>query len=240
MATQFDPPWPWLAAGLVALGVLLVSWKRDSILKSQGVTLENRLQEMRVATQVKIQAYLDSLLENLANMAATTDAHERKEQVSQLLVMACESGAALVRASDARCAWFTFDSNNNLTAKMCNTNAQRPKTVFRAGTPAHREIMRLINTGKPQFYTNLQEKRPPGCDLKKERRYKTFIGVPAIAGDKCWGWLTVDSPEPGSLDEIDAELMQSFARILATAETLVADAGPSLTADREGSAGGEK
>lgn len=65
---------------------------------------------------------------------------------------------------------------------------------------------------------DVDEDPPPGWDATKSRNYRTFISMTSQVGSEPEGMVTVDSDEPGELDESDLQLARMFATLIAIAE----------------------
>ena len=82
-------------------------------------------------------------------------------------------------------------------------------------------IQMVLNNGPRRFCPNIDETPPPGLDPAQfSEDYKTFISVPVVAGDTAYGMLTVDAPNPGDLEERDADLLGVMAGLAAIALTM--------------------
>lgn len=81
-------------------------------------------------------------------------------------------------------------------------------------------ILTMLRDATYVFTDDWKENPPRGFDTEVERPYRAFISAAASDGMDVDGMISVDSPEPGSLTEVDASLVQLVATIIAISEAV--------------------
>jgi hypothetical protein len=83
------------------------------------------------------------------------------------------------------------------------------ESVDIAGT----DRFRILDERTVVFVKDVNQTPPPGWP--SDRDYKTFIAAPVASETEIFGFLGVDSPEPGDLNRLHVEAVRQLARILA-------------------------
>jgi hypothetical protein len=219
-ASVVEGAWKALFFGMAAVAALAV-FAVDLIRHSSSADLVTALQEdlvnAAVVAKVRMNEGLAPISEDMA-MLATTWGRERDGHLGSFSQAICSTGSSLSSPDRARCTWFQFQGDGSLAAAKTAGRGRKPTTVFRSGRPDHEAIMKIAKGGGHQYFRDVLAKPPPGFDRKRTRDYRTFLGVPVVAGSRCYGWLTVDSPEPDDLNDTDdLGLLEVLASLLAAA-----------------------
>ena len=108
------------------------------------------------------------------------------------------------------------DDCKTLVPKEHHGRSDVPTSRFNLGadTP-YVEIVTMLNTHKAVLYDDVDEQPPQGWDPTHTHGYRCFVRAPIRSKRHIYGMLTVDTPEPGTLGETDAELLSTVTTILA-------------------------
>jgi hypothetical protein len=146
----------------------------------------------------------------LGRIALARD-EERAGLQGQLRQRIVDATAALARPERARAVFFALEARR-LHAVAWAGRPEPPQNVLargdRGGEIAHRLLEGHERLLVPDTYDRKAE------DLGLGGGYGTLLSVAVYAGRKNFGILSVDAPEPRTLDEIDVDIAAALAQTL--------------------------
>jgi GAF domain-containing protein len=79
--------------------------------------------------------------------------------------------------------------------------AQDPTTIFRRDQIEGLEVFTHLLANRARLVSDTTTEPPQGWDPGRPRQYKSFVSAPVTVGGRLWGMLSLDSPQPGELQE---------------------------------------
>ncbi|WP_448062843.1 GAF domain-containing protein [Cellulomonas hominis] len=157
------------------------------------------------------------------SLMATVPAADRKIELGKTIRDALNCAVGLTPAEKVRATYFKrVEHPESVPAFEPDATAGRgdpPQSVFRRD-PTDVEgwpVWESAEADRPRFCRDVQSEPPPGWDVTKVRKYRTFITVPVRSGDDLVGLLTVNAPKPGDLSEDDVGTMWVIAGLVGAA-----------------------
>ncbi|HEX6358528.1 hypothetical protein [Actinophytocola sp.] len=219
-------------------GQVRVYWTLGAIVSTIGLSLVNVFKEIRTEKATlrakSAQARLRLLLADAAQplvtalgRVASADNLARKKETIQTLI---HSAISTIRAE---CGTGNREQYRSCFYTLCTDCLTRVHYEGREGTDPPRtkfdlndqnlqrradaQLARKIAEGeKSVLIEDLHnEKLEEDISKPKERFYRTMLVVPVNAGDQHFGILSIDSPEPGALREVDRRNTILVAGVLA-------------------------
>jgi hypothetical protein len=209
----------WFAGSIVAVAVAagLPSWAAYRARRSEL--------DARSAARREMSYTLAPILRRIANRAVADPASLRAE-IPQMVVNA--AAELIGPRMKTRSCYFTFEPGPPQQLTL-DEHAGRPSPVraqFEDGTPRGAAAIALVERDDHLFCENVDKKPPPNWHHDGDHSYKTFISVGVRTRTSKWGMLTVDTPTPGELNELDVDLLRVMGGLIAAAMTIAQSAGP--------------
>ncbi|MFF3166798.1 GAF domain-containing protein [Streptomyces sp. NPDC003273] len=193
------------------------------VLANQRVITAHQAAE--AATKNQRKAFEDVLVPlalNLVQIASTPNNAERRALKQQTKLAIVALTANLIGPAEARACFLeeTPTSTPGAREVRCLNNlwagrSVAPVTTFKETDQRGRELLKLLDDGASQFVPDVDQLLPP---LRPDSdSYKTYITCSVKVGDRSFGLLTVDCPNPGDLQQDDVTMVEVFARMLGVA-----------------------
>jgi hypothetical protein len=101
-----------------------------------------------------------------------------------------------------------------------------PGRQFAAGYPRGDAAIALVEDDQYLLCEDVDTAPPPNWSPDNDLTYKTFISVGVRTSASEWGMLTVDTPTPGDLTELDVDFLRVLGGLIAAAMSIASAAGP--------------
>lgn len=127
-----------------------------------------------------------------------------------------------VSVPDVRASVFVIHPGDNCASPIVSRGRQDEPRIFNRGDGGRGDRFFKWVDGTdhhPRFSYDTQEDPEHSGELES-RRYRTYVSAQIYNASDVYGMLTVDAPQPSSLDVADKHLLQAFASELATAFTV--------------------
>jgi hypothetical protein len=159
---------------------------------------------------------LASLLGQIADASAANKKSLRQSAVPVTLAGLRElvGGSAM----SIRACFFRVNGSSphrSLVQELGLGRGDQPSMVFTEGTARGDDALAALDARQARKWRADQDPPPPGGPGTGP--YKAFISVPVATGERLLGMLTMDSTEADAFDEVDVEVVISFARLLGAA-----------------------
>ncbi|MFC4858006.1 hypothetical protein [Actinophytocola glycyrrhizae] len=235
-------------------GQVRVYWALGAIASTSGLSLLSIFKEIRSekatlraeSGQAKLRMLLANasqpLVTALGRVASANDLSRRKETVHTLVQSA-------VSTARAECGTGNREQYRSCFYSLCNSHLSRVHYEGREGTDPPRTKFdlndkNLSRRADAQFARDVargeravliedlhEEDLDDEISKPKDRFYRTMLVVPVNAGDQHFGFLSIDSPEPRTLKEIDRKNTVLIAGVLATGLAILRQDGYKMVAD---------
>lgn len=202
-----------IAAGgaLTGLGIVLAaveSFRRERAKRSA----EQVAEAAEASLTFTLNGAIAPITSYLGELAVTRDKTTRRLLVGQILQAVVDATVRLT-AANARSTYYEYDSTHNvLTRVVWGGRSSQPRERFLPGTVDGDLVIGLVRSGEMVFIPDTEAETTV---LPHTDGYRTLIAVTVQAGSQRLGLLTVDSPMPGDLTEIDKELVRVLGNLLA-------------------------
>jgi GAF domain-containing protein len=224
----FREDWPhWISWSLLGVGGALTFWALAAA--ARIATKETRL---RVATeqaaQDAAQAVIkyrqrinDGLRSHVILLNAVVNpqtANERRELQSAMKEATVNFASARLGTERTRACFFKYEPGppRRLVHDRSTGRDDQPRPEFVDGTPAGSFVFGVLDSPKgTRLWQDVESSPPPGST--NSGTYKTFITAKVASGDKLFGMLGIDSPEPGVFNQHDEIFVGIIAMLLGTA-----------------------
>lgn len=205
----------WLALGLLGAGVAA------TMVAIQRIRADRALDEAKAELLVTMVDALDPLMESLGQLVTCPEA-DRAVAARALTEKALTAASQILGAKRTRASYFEvqMDEPRRVVPAGSIGRAGRPRTTFRSGTVAGDYVLGMLERDEHFFCHDTATSAPPGWDASRDRSYRTFLTVPARAGDLVAGMVTVDAPTPGDLAEEDRAFLRVIGTIIAAADLI--------------------
>lgn len=130
-------------------------------------------------------------------------------QLAQKVVDAC---AELCRAERSRASFFASEGKAIRRVAWAG-RTEAPRSIFVKGEPEGEVAHRLLESRRRLLVRDTRH-APEDVHVRPDADYATFLSVPVYGGTRPFGILSVDAPEPGSLDESDLDIATALAQLL--------------------------
>lgn len=180
-------------------------------------------QEARIAARTEMRVAmndaLDPVVRHIGRIAAAEHRRDRLQLQAQAVPFVLTAATAIIGAERTRACWYVLEDGRPRVVRPVTYvgRAGRAHTEFVEGTRAGDAVLAMIEQDQVQYFRDVKVAPPPGWDPTLAHDYRTFVSVPAIAGDVAYGMLTLDSLHPGDLTRDDARLLRLLAGLLADA-----------------------
>ncbi|GAA1687003.1 hypothetical protein GCM10009765_40660 [Fodinicola feengrottensis] len=202
-----------IAAGsaLTGLGIVLAaveSFRRERAKRSA----EQVAQAAEESLMLTLNGAMAPITSYLGELAVTRDKSTRRLLVGQVLQAAVDAAVRLT-TPNARSTYYEYDpAHNVLNRVVWGGRSSMPRAQFVTGTADGDLVIGLVRSGEMVFIRDIEAETSV---LPRTDGYRTLIAVTVTAGSQRLGLLTVDSPVPGDLTEIDKELVRVLGNLLA-------------------------
>ncbi len=198
------------ASGAIAIALAVIASRSefDRRLEAAAAT------ELAVDLEWRLQVALGDAVTPIGNLVGRIAVeHENREALKgQLRQNIVDAAAQLCGPERTRAALFELaDAVMRLTA--WTGRAEEPREVFARGDPNGDTAHALVAARDYVFVEDVQAP-PSDVNIRPEAGYRTFLAVAVYAADKNFGMLTVDAPEPGTLDSGDVDVARALAQLL--------------------------
>lgn len=185
---------------------------------------KNERVDEKVRTQAAIGEAVVPLLRSLSRLADLSAAEKRKKVKQTIAQVSTAKAKLFPDLDDVRIVvfqiWPTGDSQVlELHPLDHYGRSEDVPSSFLSNVPGRGvRVFEWLNSTnpKPKFVPDCSKEIDPSW-AGTGNGYRTFISVPIVANGRPLGMITVDSPQPGDLDETDIPLLQVLAHALATA-----------------------
>ncbi len=218
-----------IAAGGLSVTVLsFVKLRSESRakdqLRQQTKAVQDELDAERVRTLTTTQGALASAAGDMVELAPLSPL-DRRAKIDGIRRDIVQHACDLVKSDAPRASYFRLVDGAVPRRLEHERSAKRnrldePTSVFIENGDSDQDVWELLESGGDRFVLDTQTDAPDGFDRSKPRAYRTYITVGVRAKGIPLGLLTINSPEPGDLREIDRASMRVLARLLAAAEVL--------------------
>lgn len=214
-------------------GPVRVYWTLGAIASTLGVALSNVIKEIRAKAtklasanaQQKLRVTLAEasmpLVTALGRVAASKDPGKLKEAVKVLLERA-------VSTTRAQCGSGTRESYRSTFYSLVGKKLERVIYEGREGSSTPRmkfdpngdedddarAAVRLAMSEEVLLVKDLHNEAPSYIANPNNKSYRTMLSVPVNANHKHFGLLTLDSPEGGTINDIDKKYSILIAGVL--------------------------
>jgi hypothetical protein len=215
---RFVPPHPirlaqWLllllAAVLFASPVILASY-REYV---KGLAARSA-RELAVEYRLRLGLALGEAMTPIGDLLGRIAAGGREERVGllgQLRQRVVDAVTALVTPERARTVFFALEGKKLRPAAWAG-RPEPPREELTAADPAGDAALRLVEHHDRILVPDTRY--PAAVDLGLGGDYGTYLSVAVYAGSKNLGMLSVDTPEPESLEESDLDIAVALAKTL--------------------------
>ncbi len=226
----FREDWPgWISWSLLGAGGALTFWALASA--ARIATKETRL---RVATEqaaqdaeqavIKYRQRInDGLRSHVILLNAVVNAqtaNERRELQGAMKEATINFASARLGTERTRACFFRYEPGppRKLVHDRSTGRDDQPRGEFVDGTAAGSFVFSILDSNKgTKLWPDVQGNPPPGFADAGSDSYRTFITAKVASGDKLFGMLGIDSPDPGVFNEHDEIFVGIIALLLGTA-----------------------
>lgn len=216
-------------AALLALIGFAVPAAKTKIAERRAADAE--VDAQAAGTMMRV-AMSDSLLPVLSYVVTGVDPRSKDScdvVAAEAVAMVLASAARVCDrsgASRARACWYEMDFGSNgdpadvvLRPKRHFGRGVCPTTTFAFREPRGEALFRLLMQDKPELCSDLAVGKPLNWKATRndETSYKSYMAIPVRTSARPFGFLMVDSDEPGGLVDEDVPVVQVLAGILALA-----------------------
>lgn len=168
-------------------------------------------------------AFGDSLLPLVHALGGMhrTQAGEAKERLRGVAEAALlQASTQLIKGDRVRACYFKLRDADaaqprRLVPGLWSGRAPSPRHVFTEGSLDGDAVLAMLDHQQRRFHRDVHTDPPPGWEGTTSG-YRTFVSVPVVAGERCYGMFTVDTLQPGDLDdEEEVGLIDLLADLLA-------------------------
>ncbi len=199
--------------GLCVVAPVLVS----TFYEARTARARRRIEDVQVQAEARLLVTLGSALApslySLGRIVETRNQKQKRELAGQLVQSIVAAAAELCGPDDARSVFFRLQGKK-MECEAFAGRAEPSRTVF-SNEPSDtlgRAAFAMVHQADSVLYEDVGETAPPG--FAGPTSYRTFIAAAVTAGETPYGLLTVDAPEPGSLNEQDREVAKVLATLL--------------------------
>jgi len=201
--------WALATVGAVAVAVpLWLKARREAGAEALAV-------QARTALRLVIVDTFTPIADLVGRVHQAEDAGDRAELRGQLQQMVVDAASVLCDGDRARAVFFELGGGEMRPAAWAG-RSDSPGAVFtrrgddRRGQEAHL----LVEHHDYLWVEDLgAERLPPGV-YPRPGGYRSFVSVAVFSGEREYGLLTVDAPEPRAFSETDLEVMRALAQLL--------------------------
>ena len=136
---------------------------------------------------------------------------ERAVLLGQLRQRGVDASATLATPERARAVFFVLDGRKLRPAAWAG-RPEPPRGEIAGGDPAGDAAYHLVERHDRVLVPDTRD--PEAVDFGLGGAYRTYLCVAVYAGSKNFGMLSVDAPEPESLEESDLDITTALAQTL--------------------------
>jgi hypothetical protein len=136
---------------------------------------------------------------------------ERAVLLGQLRQRGVDATASLATPDRARAVFFLLDGKKLRPAAWAG-RPEPPRAELAGGDPAGDAAYLLVERHDRILVRDTRD--PEAVDFGLGGDYRTYLSVAVYAGPKNFGMLSVDAPEPESLEESDLDITTALAQTL--------------------------
>lgn len=207
-----------------------VYWWLGAIACTASMALLNTLKEVRSrkaslegkAAREKVRMTLaeasQPLVSALAQVSVAVDAESKRRALDTLVNRA-------VATARAQCGMGRKETYRSVFYRLSEDRLERqafegreddplPRLVFRMEDGDYARYVIKLAQGEESLWVEDLHEAPDFIDAKK-RNFRSLISVPVNANGRRFGLLGIDSPEPGTLRNVDTRFMILIAGVLA-------------------------
>ena len=215
---RFVPPGPitlaeWLlllvAALLFASPVVLSSYRE--YVKGQAARSAG---DLAVEYRLRLGLTLGEAITPMGDLLGRIAVGRREERavlLGQLLQRGVDATATLATPERARAVFFVLDGKKLRPAAWAG-RPEPPREELAGGDPAGDAAYHLVERHDRILVPDTRD--PEAVDFGLGGDYCTYLSVAVYAGPKNFGMLSVDAPEPESLEESDLDITTALAQTL--------------------------
>lgn len=225
--------WTLTLAGtlLLAASVGLPIWEAGEKDKERKAALE-QANEATAAYDRHMHKILIPLGGQLAEIISAPTSKQLEVQQAQFKQAIVGSALDTLGNADLRASLFECDREVDPTRLTCSTlwkgRDHAPRPEFNKDTDAGKAALDVLNSRVTKFIVDAEKERPPGWGDKKQHDYLTYIQAPVYNGDRSFGLLCLDAPNPGDLERRDIRMVELLASLLGCALAVVPNCQPSV------------
>lgn len=193
-------------------------------LAEKAAAAEQRV-DARSAARRDLSYTLAPILRRIANRAVENPASLR----DQIPGMVVNAAAELIGPQLTTRSCFYILESGPPKRLVLDEHAGRPSppgTQFAAGYPRGDAAIALVEQDDYLLCEDVDNEPPPNWSHDKDTSYKTFISVGVRTRATEWGMLTVDTPTPGDLNDLDVDFLRVLGGLIAAALSIAKAAGP--------------
>jgi GAF domain-containing protein len=209
--------WALVVAGAVAVAVpLWVKSRRELRQEAETRTAESLAIEMDTRLRLIVGDVVTPIAEVVGKVHQARTPAERESLRGQLKQLIVEAAANLCDGERARATFFEL-GGGDMRATAWFGRADPPTTVFTDEPDDRRgqEALLLVRFHDWLLVDDVRDEGlPRGAEPRPGASYRAFISVAVFCGDREFGMLSVDAPEPHAFDETDLNVMRSMAQML--------------------------
>lgn len=197
------------AALLFASPVVLSSYRE--YVKGQAARSAG---ELAVEYRLRLGLTLGEAMTPMGDLLGRIAAGRREERavlLGQLRQRGVDASATLATPERARAVFFALDGKKLRPAAWAG-RPEPPQEELTAGNPAGDAAYHLVERHDRILVRDTRD--PEAVDLGLGGDYRTYLSVAVYAGPKNFGMLSVDAPEPESLEESDLDITTALAQTL--------------------------
>jgi hypothetical protein len=198
-----------VAALLFASPVVLSSYRE--YVKGQAARSAG---ELAVEYRLRLGLTLGEAMTPMGDLLGRIAAGRREERavlLGQLRQRGVDASATLATPERARAVFFALDGKKLRPAAWAG-RPEPPQEELTAGNPAGDAAYHLVERHDRILVRDTRD--PEAVDLGLGGDYRTYLSVAVYAGPKNFGMLSVDAPEPESLEESDLDITTALAQTL--------------------------
>lgn len=181
--------------------------------------------EARTAARREMGYTIAPILRRIANRAVDDPA----KLPGEITLMVVNTAAQLIGPPMATRSCFYRLENGPPKRLVLDEHEGRPSPVrsqFSAGDPRGDDAIALVELDGHLLCPDVDNKPPPHWTHDGDHSYKTFISVGVRTRTSEWGMLTVDTPTPGDLNDLDVDFLRVLGGLIAAALSIAQAAGP--------------
>jgi GAF domain len=209
--------WALVLAGAVAVGVpLWIKSRRELRQEAETRSVELLAIEADAKLRLVVGDVVTPIAEAVGRVHQAGAGLEQESLRGQLKQLIVEAAANLCDGERARATFFELH-DGVMRAAAWFGRGDPPTTVFTDDPEDRRgqEALLLVRFHDWLLVDDVRaEPLPRGAEARPGATYRAFISVAVFCGERNFGMLTVDAPEPAAFDETDLNVMRSMAQLL--------------------------